>query len=64
MRALPLELTDRHPGPAWADIKGIGNILRHDYFAVEAPVLWNILSEHLPILAPVVDAMLRELDED
>lgn len=61
VRALPVALTDRYPGPAWSDIKGIGNILRHDYFAVEPPVLWNILSEHLPILREAVDAMLREL---
>jgi uncharacterized protein with HEPN domain len=64
VRALPRELTDRYPGPAWADIKGIGNILRHEYFAVEPLVLWNILDEHLPGLAPVVERMIDELQSD
>lgn len=61
VRAPPSELTDRYPVPAWADIKGIGDILRHDYFAVEAPVLWNILTDHLPGLADVVDTMIEAL---
>ncbi|UMY15984.1 DUF86 domain-containing protein [Methylobacterium organophilum] len=51
VRTLPADLLERHPGPRWNDIKGIGNILRHDYFAVDARVLWNILAEHLPALA-------------
>lgn len=61
VRALPQELTDRHPGPAWSDIRGIGNVLRHDYFAVEPPVLWNILTTHLPPLADVVETIITEL---
>ena len=60
VRTLPRELLDRHPGPAWSEIKGIGNILRHDYFAVEPLVLWNIVTEHLPTLIDVVEAMLAE----
>lgn len=61
VRALPRDLTDRYPGPAWSEIKGIGNVLRHDYFAVEPPVLWNILTEHLPPLAQVVATMIADL---
>lgn len=60
-RALPQELTDRHPGPAWSEIRGIGNVLRHDYFAVEPPVLWNIMNVDLPLLAVVIEAMISEL---
>lgn len=60
VRTLPQELIDRYPGPAWSNIRGIGNVLRHDYFAVEPPVLWNILTTHLPPLATVVEAMIAE----
>lgn len=61
VRTLPQELIDRHSGPAWPEIRGIGNVLRHDYFAVEPPVLWNILTMQLPPLADVVEAMIAEL---
>ncbi len=61
VRALPADLTDRHPGPRWADIRGIGNVLRHDYFAVEPAILWNILTVHLPPLASVVEAMMADV---
>jgi uncharacterized protein with HEPN domain len=59
-RALPPDLTERYPGPRWAAIRGIGNILRHDYFAVDSQVLWNILTEHLPGLGLVVERMIED----
>ncbi|AWN47748.1 hypothetical protein DK419_16685 [Methylobacterium terrae] len=63
VRALPIELTSRSPGPPWEDIRGIGNILRHDYYAVDPRVLWNILTTHLPALAPVIDRMIGEIED-
>ncbi len=60
VKAVPNEMTDRYPGPPWADIRGIGNILRHEYYAVDPLVLWNIMTEHLPALALVVDRMIAE----
>ncbi|MGU3536697.1 HepT-like ribonuclease domain-containing protein [Methylobacterium sp. A54F] len=62
VRALPQDMIDRHPGPAWPEIRGIGNVLRHDYFAVEPPVLWNILTLHLPPLADAIEAMIAASD--
>lgn len=60
VRALPVDLTDRYPGPRWADIRGIGNVLRHDYFAVDPQVLWNILTDHLPGLGVTVARMIED----
>ncbi|MBE7203987.1 MAG: DUF86 domain-containing protein [Parafilimonas terrae] len=60
VKAVPGEMTDRYPGPPWADIRGIGNILRHEYYAVDPLVLWNILTTHLPALALVVEQMIAE----
>ena len=60
VRALPAELTDRYPGPRWADIRGIGNILRHEYFAVDPQVLWNILTQHLPVLSLANENMIAD----
>ena len=48
VRALPAEMLERHPGPNWPAMRGIGNVLRHDYFAIEPAVLWDVVSIHLP----------------
>ena len=60
VRAIPVDLTDRYPGPRWADIRGIGNVLRHDYFAVDPQVLWRIATDQLPGLSAVVTTMIGE----
>ncbi|SFU78417.1 Uncharacterized conserved protein, contains HEPN domain [Methylobacterium sp. 174MFSha1.1] len=63
VKALPIEVTDRYPGPPWADIRGVGNILRHEYYAVDPLVLWNILKVHLPVLAPMIDRMIADISD-
>jgi uncharacterized protein with HEPN domain len=49
-RHLTDELKVRHPGIPWGKIAGIGNILRHDYERIAAPVMWKLaLVELLPL---------------
>ncbi|HML13469.1 MAG TPA: HepT-like ribonuclease domain-containing protein [Xanthobacteraceae bacterium] len=62
-RALPDELTARHPSTPWHAIIGIGNILRHEYQRVDDRRLWEVVTVHLPQLHGVVVRMLAELDE-
>jgi uncharacterized protein with HEPN domain len=51
-RRLPGEMKARHPEIPWSKVAGIGNVLRHDYQAVSAP----IMSDDLPPL----DRVCRE----
>lgn len=48
----------RCPGPPWGEIRGIGNWLRHQYDAVELPVVWKTVRDDLP---PLKAAVLRTL---
>ncbi len=52
-KALPSELTDHHPEVEWRAISGMANILRHEYQRVETEVLWRVVTESLPRLAPM-----------
>lgn len=49
-RHLPDDLKTRHPGIPWRKVAGIGNILRHDYGRVAAPILWTLVRDSLPDL--------------
>jgi uncharacterized protein with HEPN domain len=60
-KALPTELTARYPQIEWHAIRGIGNILRHEYERVETEVLWRVVTRSLPELAPVIERMIRDL---
>ncbi len=46
-RHLPTELKDRHPDIPWKQIAGVGNIVRHDYGDVSAPILWTLAQSDL-----------------
>jgi uncharacterized protein with HEPN domain len=60
-KALPRELTDRYPEIDWRGVRGLGDVLRHDYERVDADTLWEILIEKLPELAPVIARMIEDL---
>jgi uncharacterized protein with HEPN domain len=57
-RRLPDDLKARHPEIPWKKVAGIGNVLRHDYERVAAPVLWKLVQADLPALE---DACRTEL---
>jgi uncharacterized protein with HEPN domain len=61
VKVLPLELTQRYPEIEWHAIRGMSNILRHEYERVESEVLWHVIMENLPRMAPVIAQMIRDL---
>ena len=52
-RRLTDQLKERHPEIPWAKVSGIGNVLRHDYESVAAPIMWKLVKDDLPILEKV-----------
>ena len=61
-RRIPAELKARHPEIPWADIAGIGNILRHGYDSLDHAVIWGVVENDLPPLKAAVEAMLKEIE--
>jgi uncharacterized protein with HEPN domain len=57
-RRLPDDLKARHPEIPWPKIAGVGNVLRHNYEDIAAPVLWNVVRDSLPALEEVCRAEL------
>jgi uncharacterized protein with HEPN domain len=58
-RRLPEELKVRHPEIPWPKLAGVGNVLRHDYARISAPIMWKLVREDLPQLDR---ACRKELD--
>jgi len=61
-RRLPEDLTSAHPEIPWAKIRGVGNILRHDYDDVYDDVIWAIAKQHVSPLRQAIEAMIAEVD--
>lgn len=45
-RQLPDDLTSDYPAIPWSEIRGIGNILRHEYHNVSDRIVWNAVTQH------------------
>jgi uncharacterized protein with HEPN domain len=52
-RHLPDDVKSRNPEIPWQKVAGIGNVLRHNYESIAAPVLWKLVQADLPILEKV-----------
>ena len=52
-RHLSAELKARHPDIPWTKVAGIGNVLRHDYGNIAAPIIWKLVREELSPLERV-----------
>lgn len=57
-RHLGDDIKARHPDIPWADIAGIGNVLRHEYERVAPPVIWKVVQDRL---APLDEVCKSEL---
>ena len=58
-RRLADELKARHPEIPWQKVPGIGNVLRHNYESIAAPVLWKLVHADLPVLKKVREEELK-----
>ena len=47
------EMKARHPEIPWQKVAAIGNVLRHNYENIAAPVIWKLAQTDLPALEKV-----------
>jgi uncharacterized protein with HEPN domain len=57
-RHLTDDLKARNPEIPWQKVAGIGNVLRHKYENIAAPVMWKLARADLPALENVCRAEL------
>ena len=62
-RSIPESVKAGYPTEPWRDIATIGNILRHNYDAVDPHILWSLLTNDLPSLRHPVEAIAASRPE-
>jgi uncharacterized protein with HEPN domain len=57
-RQIPENLRKKNPEIPWREIAAMRNKLTHEYFGVNAEVVWRSVQEDLPFIIPVLRKML------
>lgn len=61
-RHLPDPLLELAPEIPWKQIRGIGNVLRHEYHKTSDPLVWAVVTESLPQLRRAIERISDSLD--
>lgn len=56
---VPDEVVTANPQIPWARMRGMRNLAVHEYFGVDADVLWNTVTGNLPELLPELRRLLE-----
>jgi uncharacterized protein with HEPN domain len=54
-------LSDRSPEIPWAQIKGMRNILVHEYWQIDEEIVYNVARDDAEVLAAWLDRLLEEI---
>lgn len=62
-RAIPDELKNTRPEIPWFQVRGIGNVLRHEYQGLSDPIIWRVVTDEPPRLKTAIEAIRNAVDE-
>ena len=58
-RWIPEPIKDAHREVPWRTLRGMRNVVVHEYFGVDSEILWETVRSDLPPLAPKLEAILQ-----
>ena len=59
IRWIPEPILEAHPQVPWRTLRGVRNVVVHEYFGVDSEILWETVRTDLPPLAPKLEAILQ-----
>ncbi|SHF37818.1 DUF86 domain-containing protein [Desulforamulus putei] len=57
---IPDDILSAYPEVPWFEMKGMRNIMVHEYFRVELKIVWVTIRQSLPALLPVINRIIAE----
>ena len=61
---IPSDVITRYPAIPWAKMRGMRNVLAHQYEDVRMEIIWDTIQQELPTLVPqLLDLQARETQQ-
>lgn len=60
VRHIPNDFRKKYPDIEWKNIAGLRNVITHEYFGIDLPIIWNVIQNKLPYLANRIKEILNE----
>lgn len=57
---VPADITEKSPQIPWSKMRGMRNVVVHEYFGIDHEVLWGTVTDDLKPLVPLLTALLAE----
>jgi len=58
---VPDSLKENHQDIPWRDMAALRDRIIHGYFSIDFSIVWNVITDDLPILKPKIVSLLNEL---
>jgi len=59
IRWIPEPVLDAHPDVPWRLMRGVRNVVVHEYFGVDPSILWETVRGDLPPMVATLEDVLR-----
>lgn len=56
-KRVPVEFRERHAEIPWRKLTGLRDVVAHEYFALDDDILWDIVTNKLPEVSVLLDAL-------
>ncbi|PCJ50972.1 MAG: DUF86 domain-containing protein [Gammaproteobacteria bacterium] len=60
---LPNDIQEKYSDIPWKEIKGIRNLLAHEYFGVDNEIIWKTITNDLPLLKPLIKSIKPKMPD-
>ena len=61
-RNIPEDVRSQYNQIPWREMLGMRNVLAHGYMSLDIPTIWQTVTEALPTIGPMLEAMLGQME--
>jgi len=61
VKKIPDSIRKQHPSIEWQKIAGLRDILIHEYFGIDAEIIWDVIQTKLPSFKNTISKIIQDL---